>query len=257
MVVRSRRPIRRYGRSSPSSIIRPSCGRPVVAIDAAHNNFHTASGRYRPFANLLQADGLTFTSTSAPISQAFLRRIDLLVIANAMGPEGKEDMDPFLIDEKLGLVDWVRGGGRLLLIADHAPFGAAAQDLASRFGVEMHLRYARDDQNHDGWDNERTLVLESQRIAPIQCHQRWIVAIGTGSKGAWPLQANPYRVPWIAREYCRFRPVPTIGSRAKSAIPRAGIRWHWPVRLAGDASWFSVKPPCSARRSIRSATNLE
>ena len=138
----------------------------VVAIDAAHNNFHTASGRYRPFANLLQADGLTFTSTSAPISQAFLRRIDLLVIANAMGPEGKEDMDPFLIDEKLGLVDWVRGGGRLLLIADHAPFGAAAQDLASRFGVEMHLRYARDDQNHDGWDNERLLFSRANGLLP-------------------------------------------------------------------------------------------
>jgi hypothetical protein len=35
------------------------------------------------------------------------------------------------------LRDWVRGGGALLLIADHAPFGAAAQNLARGFGVEM------------------------------------------------------------------------------------------------------------------------
>ena len=31
----------------------------------------------------------------------------------------------------------MRGGGRLLLIADHAPFGVAAADLAARFGVGM------------------------------------------------------------------------------------------------------------------------
>ena len=33
--------------------------------------------------------------------------------------------------------DWVRAGGALLLIADHAPFGSAAASLASRFGVSM------------------------------------------------------------------------------------------------------------------------
>jgi hypothetical protein len=30
---------------------------PVVVLDEAHANFHTASGRYKPFADLLQADG--------------------------------------------------------------------------------------------------------------------------------------------------------------------------------------------------------
>ena len=48
-------------------------------------------------------------------------------------------------------------GGALLLIADHAPFGSAAQRLAARFGVTMHLRFARDDEHKDGWDNQRLL----------------------------------------------------------------------------------------------------
>jgi hypothetical protein len=30
---------------------------PKVAIDEAHNNFHTASGRYKPFADLITNDG--------------------------------------------------------------------------------------------------------------------------------------------------------------------------------------------------------
>ena len=33
--------------------------------------------------------------------------------------------------------DWVSGGGSLLLIADHAPMGAANQILGQRFGVDM------------------------------------------------------------------------------------------------------------------------
>src|SRR5262245_30118785 len=30
---------------------------PRVAIDEAHHNFHTAGGRYKPFADLLRRDG--------------------------------------------------------------------------------------------------------------------------------------------------------------------------------------------------------
>jgi hypothetical protein len=30
---------------------------PVVAVDEGHYNFHTAGGRYLPFARLLRADG--------------------------------------------------------------------------------------------------------------------------------------------------------------------------------------------------------
>ncbi len=32
---------------------------PSCLIDEAHNNFHTADGRYKPFADLLKNDGYT------------------------------------------------------------------------------------------------------------------------------------------------------------------------------------------------------
>jgi len=41
----------------------------------------------------------------------------------------------------------VKGGGALLLIADHAPFGGAAAVLAKRFGVDMSKGYTFDPQN--------------------------------------------------------------------------------------------------------------
>ena len=45
--------------------------------------------------------------------------------------------------------EWVRGGGSLLLIADHAPMGSANQILGQRFGVDMSKMYTLDPKNTD------------------------------------------------------------------------------------------------------------
>ncbi len=45
--------------------------------------------------------------------------------------------------------DWVRRGGSLLLIADHAPMGSANQVLAKRFDVDMSKMFTIDEQNYD------------------------------------------------------------------------------------------------------------
>lgn len=139
----------------PSGPTAPGSRHPRVAIDEAHRNFHTAGGRYRPFAELLRSDGYTVSSSTSPFSTAFLHDVDVLVIANAMGPGEHEGHPAFTQDEEAAVADWVHAGGALLLIADHAPFGSAAARLAARFDVTMHLRFARDDDFHDGWDNER------------------------------------------------------------------------------------------------------
>ena len=46
--------------------------------------------------------------------------------------------------------DWVRDGGSLLLITDHAPFGSAAECLAKRFGVDMSKGATSDPSNSEG-----------------------------------------------------------------------------------------------------------
>lgn len=107
---------------------------PNVVIDGAHNNFHTADGRYAPFAALLRADGYRVRGGTSTFDVNGLVGVDVLVIANAAPSEGGS---PFSAREIEALEAWVRSGGRLLLIADHAPFGVAAADLAARFGVGM------------------------------------------------------------------------------------------------------------------------
>lgn len=121
-------------------------GGPRVGIDEAHHNFHTVDGRYRPFAALLRRDGYRVSASTQPFTHASLSAFDVLVIANAAGGDDAETVaDPaFTADERAALREWVRGGGNLLLIADHAPFGAAAEALSMEFGVGMSKGFTRD-----------------------------------------------------------------------------------------------------------------
>lgn len=115
---------------------------PVVVIDGAHHNFHTVDGQYAPFAALLRADGYQVRSGTAPFAAEGLAGVDVLVIANA-GMVRPDHAAPIFTEAETSAVEaWVRGGGRLLLIADHAPFGAAAEALAARFGVRMGKGFA-------------------------------------------------------------------------------------------------------------------
>ena len=127
---------------------------PRVIIDQAHNNASTAgwTGRYWPFARLLRNDGYDVRTGTETFSQGSLDRIDVLVIANASGapkPQflginipvstDKKREDPACTDEEIRVVhSWVERGGSLLLIADHAPFGAASAALAAAFSVKMY-----------------------------------------------------------------------------------------------------------------------
>jgi hypothetical protein len=120
---------------------------PVVVVDEAHANFHTISGRYKPFADVLRADGYLVTAGTQAFTKASLRTAVVLVISNALGSgfnESNATNPPAAFSEAEcdAVRDWVRGGGALLLIADHAPFGATAAALAARFGVEMGKGYA-------------------------------------------------------------------------------------------------------------------
>jgi hypothetical protein len=130
---------------------------PQILFDAAHNNYHTSGGRYKPLADLLKSDGFTITENKNPVTAASFDSIKVFIIANAMGPGEHEGHPAFTKEEDSSIVQWVRNGGNLLLVADHAPFGSAAEELSKCFGVEMFLTYARDDKNSDSWDNEKLI----------------------------------------------------------------------------------------------------
>lgn len=111
---------------------------PSVVIDEAHLNFHTAGGQYAPFAALLRADGYSVSAGTRSFDAETLRGVDILVIANAGSPHAADTTEPAFTDAEADALEaWVRTGGSLLLIADHAPFGITTERLAARFGVGM------------------------------------------------------------------------------------------------------------------------
>src|SRR5260370_1976153 len=67
---------------------------PKVLFDEAHNNFHTASGRYKPFADLITNDGYQVTPNQQKFSAETLKGYDILVISNALGAPRMNLPDP-------------------------------------------------------------------------------------------------------------------------------------------------------------------
>ncbi len=124
---------------------------PRVMFDEAHHNFHTSDGRYKPFVDLLVNDGYNVIRNRQPFVKTRLSSFKILVIANALGAEEDDDKgadeSAFTEEEIAAVADWVKGGGALLLIADHAPFGSAAAKLSNSFGVDMSKGYTFDPQN--------------------------------------------------------------------------------------------------------------
>ena len=121
---------------------------PVVLIDEAHHNFHTATGRYQPFAELLRRDGYRVEGSRAVFTKESLKRARVLVISNAMhernagGDWSLPNPSAFTDEEVAAVREWVRAGGSLMLIADHMPMGGAAEKLGAAFGVRWNNGFA-------------------------------------------------------------------------------------------------------------------
>jgi hypothetical protein len=119
---------------------------PTVLFDEAHQNFHTTQGRYKPFVDLISNDGYRVTPNRQTFQPKTLADSDILIIANA---SSQRSGSAFREDECDAVKDWVYSGGSLLLIADHKPFGASAEKLASRFGVRMSNGFTVDLSHYD------------------------------------------------------------------------------------------------------------
>jgi hypothetical protein len=126
---------------------------PRVLFDEAHNNFHTAAGPYKPFADLIFSDGYQVVVNRKPFTKASLSTFKILVIVNALGAEDADeegaDRPAFTEEESDAVRDWVRAGGALLFIADNGPFGSAAEILAKRLDVDMSKGFTEDPANSE------------------------------------------------------------------------------------------------------------
>ncbi|HEX5709245.1 MAG TPA: hypothetical protein VFX96_18220 [Pyrinomonadaceae bacterium] len=120
---------------------------PVVCVDEAHFNFHTAGGRYAAFATLLRGDGYVVRPSTARFTRESLKDCRVLVIANANSERNQTNwtlpIDPAFTDEEVAAVAaWVKAGGALFHIVDHMPMPGASDKLARAFGVEFSNGFA-------------------------------------------------------------------------------------------------------------------
>ncbi len=119
---------------------------PIIAIDGGHNNFHKLDGRFKPFGRLMNLDGYTVRDIQV-FEKKELEEIDVLVISNPLHESNLGNWQnpcpsAFTDAEIKAVKKWVKGGGRLLLIADHMPFGGAAKKLGEAFGFEFANGFA-------------------------------------------------------------------------------------------------------------------
>lgn len=127
---------------------------PLVLVDEAHHNAHTLDGSYRPFAELLRADGYRVEPLRTPFTPDALGRGQILVIINALASANVDNWtlptpSAFEANEQQVIHEWVAAGGALLLVADHMPFPGAAEDLARRLGLVFSNGFAIDTATWD------------------------------------------------------------------------------------------------------------
>jgi hypothetical protein len=139
---------------------------PRVLFDEGHNNFNARMGRYKPFADLIELDGYQIVLGRKVLNKASLETFRILIVADALGAEDVDDEgagNPAFADNECDAVrDWVKSGGSLLLIADQAPFGSAAEILAKRFSVDMSKGTTRDPVNHVRESNDQSWIIYSR-----------------------------------------------------------------------------------------------
>lgn len=122
---------------------------PSVTVDSGHGEFQTLATDYAPFGALLTHDGYVVRDFDQPISAASLAKSDVLVIVDPANPKDPpnrpkyQSTSAFTPEEIATITDWVKGGGALLMIADHPPYAGSLRALAASFGFEIEMYAAQ------------------------------------------------------------------------------------------------------------------
>ncbi len=124
-------------------------GGPAIYFDESHNNYFSIENKFKPFADLLEADGYRIKLVRINFKKGTLRKKDILIIADPLNAVNVNhwfipNPSAYTKSEIKYLNNWVKDGGSLLLIAGHMPFAGAASNLAASFGFKFYNGYAKD-----------------------------------------------------------------------------------------------------------------
>lgn len=229
----------------------------TVLLDEAHFNFHTASGRYQTFADLLRRDGYVVNASKEKFSKDSLKAGKILVIANALSQRNQLNWNPphdpsFTEDEIKAVRDWVEGGGALLLIVDHFPMPATAGKLGEAFGVKFHNGYAIDQKEAPG-PLVYKLVNKSLSDHPItrgRNGKEKVDSVATFTGSAFQIEKGDPVLTFLGEEAISYTPA-AFGQPPTKDTPRISIKgWlqgatlkvgKGRVAVFGEAAMFSAQ----------------
>lgn len=242
---------------------------PSVAIDAGHHNFHTASGRFKPFADLISADGFQVASISGPFDAQALAGYDVLVIANALNAANHNRWilptpSAFSSQEIETVRLWVEEGGSLLLIADHMPFAGAAAKLAHAFEFAFVNGYAVKVADRsmkfsfspgNGLDDA---PLGGVGLSPVD---RFVTSVGQAIKVPETAHSlltligdHVALLPIVADEFDAKTPIFRVSGYSQGAVRAFG---KGRVAVFGEASAFTAQLSRSGKKMGMNATGAE
>lgn len=251
--------------------------RPLLVIDEAHRNGHTARGGYAPFAALMRAAGFDVRPGRVPFTSQTLRGVSVLVVANASAPGGGQKASAFEAVECDAVRDWVRQGGALWLIFDHRPFGVAAAPLASRFGVNLGSGTAYDEDSTNVAGGRPPVLVYSRENHLLADHAVTLgvdrVIAFTGGSASVPEGAIPVlRFSPTAFEYVSVEHAQKLMDEQGHLRPEASLNRGTPLRgkaqgvilefgkgrvaVFGEAAMFRLGMDVADNGSRRLALNL-
>lgn len=227
--------------------------RQTIYIDQMHQNFHRKEGRFKPFADLLTADGYKLDSI---INFKKLKTDDILVIANPVHQKNFRNWrrpihTAFAKTEIDFLQNWVKKGGRLILIADHMPFAGATNNLANAFGFNFYDGFAylqkekRNLPDVFSEDNERLISSEitdgtlGKKINTITTFTGSAFTIPKTAKGILKFKKDDYCLtPDIAWQFNEDTPRQDLEDKYQGAILKYG---KGKIAVFGEAGMFTAQ----------------
>lgn len=171
---------------------------PVVLFDHAHLSGNTKDGLYKPLATLLEKDGYQVGVITRNFTESNLKSAKIIVMSNVYG----QSVNGWLVDSAQALVtkevaalkSWVNAGGKLLLIADHAPFPSRVQNIGAVFGFDLWNCMISDTSSKDNAQlyNKGEKTLKNHAITEGRNDKESVdqVALFTGSCMGIPKKAK-------------------------------------------------------------------
>lgn len=124
---------------------------PLVQF-SEENSVFVQRGLAGPLRKLLEGDGFTTAPLAGGLTREALERGKIVVLVNAYRQDfadypAMEPPSAYSDEEMAAVRQWVEDGGNLLILADHAPLGGGASQLAESFGFTFLNGHALEEKS--------------------------------------------------------------------------------------------------------------